>query len=120
MKTSPIIMLCAMALLCVCGCKTPPPPNSYEFNAQVLAMPSCHATMLEPCACYALFKDDFGRTFYIGSPGASVDVEYFIHSLKEGEACYLPEAFMQFLAKQKKAGPDTGHPSPENGLPRQP
>ncbi|MEI7732112.1 MAG: hypothetical protein WCO56_21235 [Verrucomicrobiota bacterium] len=106
MKKTHIIMLCSMALLCVCSCKTPPPPNSYEFNAQVLAMPSCHATMVEPCACYAMFKDDFGRTFYLGSPGASEDVENFIHSLKEGEACYLPTAFMEFLDKQEKASPN--------------
>ena len=70
-------------------------------------MPSCHATMVEPCACFAMFKDDFGRTFYLGSPGASDDVENFIHSLKEGEACYLPEAFMEFLNSS-----GTNDPSP--------
>ena len=47
MKLLKLITPCAMVLLCVCGCKTPPPPNAYEFNAQVLAMPSCHATMVE-------------------------------------------------------------------------
>jgi hypothetical protein len=112
--TIKLITLCAMALLCVCGCKSPPPPPpaTYEFNAQVLAMASCNATMMDDCACYALFKDDSGRTFYLGSPGASEDVEHFIHSLKVGEACYLPHAFMEFLDNQKKADPDAGRPSP--------
>ncbi len=69
----------------------------YESNIQVLAMPSCTAKMDAFCTCYASFTDAEGRKFYIGSPGASDDVEHFIASLKAGQIYYLPAAFEGFL-----------------------
>ena len=94
------VLLLAMLM----GCKTAPvaPQHTevYESNIQVLAMPSCAAKMEQFCTCYALFADAEGRTFYIGSPGASEDVEYFIASLKEGESYFLPAAFERFLREK--------------------
>ena len=60
-------------------------------------MPSCTAKMDAFCTCYASFTDAEGRKFYIGSPGASEDVQHFIESLKPGEIYFLPCAFEGFL-----------------------
>lgn len=95
--------------VCLAGCKTVQHTDVYEFNAQVLAMPSCFAKMEKFCTCYALFADNTGRKFYIGSPGASPDVQYFIASLEEGKGYYLPDAFMEFLKKKTiKSKPGDG------------
>jgi len=106
MKASFSVGVALLAVACLAGCRTAPvaPKHTavYESNLQVLAMPSCTAKMEAFCTCYALFADAEGRKFYIGSPGASEDVEYFIASLKEGQMYYLPAAFESFL--QEKAG----------------
>ncbi len=102
-------LICAiLAFACIAACKSPTAKPTrteiFEFDAQVLAMPSRHATMLKLCPCFAEFKDsDDGRIFYIGSPGASPNVEGFIGSLKEGQSFFLPDEFMRFLDSQKKS-----------------
>ena len=104
MKTAGRALAPLMAAVCLAGCKTAPvaPQHTavYESNIQVLAMPSCTAKMEQFCTCYAVFSDTEGRKFYIGSPGASEDVEYFIASLKAGDVYYLPAAFESFLQKK--------------------
>jgi hypothetical protein len=111
MRMSFHVWFALLAAVCLAGCKTAPvaPQHTdvYESNIQVLAMPSCTAKMEAFCTCYALFADAEGRKFYIGSPGASEDVEHFIASLKEGESYFLPAAFESFL-QEKKSGGRTG------------
>ena len=77
----------------------------YEYTAQVLAMPSCSATMVKHHTCYVEFKNEDGRTFYIGSPGASREVAGFVSTLHdmEGKTYNLPDAFMKYQEQQKKA-----------------
>jgi hypothetical protein len=100
-------MALLIATVCLAGCRTRPlaPHHAdvYEYVAQVLAMPSCRATMLRDCTCFAEFRSADRRTFYIGSPGASPEVEAFIGTLHEGTIYYLPDAFMQFLRENKVA-----------------
>jgi hypothetical protein len=104
MKNISYVFVALMAAVCLAGCKTAPvaPQHTdvYESNIQVLAMPSCTAKMEAFCTCYAIFTDAEGRKFYIGSPGASEDVEYFIASLQEGKDYFLPAAFESFLQKK--------------------
>jgi len=104
MNTVGHIVAVLLAAVCLAGCKTAPvaPQHTavYESNLQVLAMPSCTAKMEQFCTCYALFSDTEGRKFYIGSPGASEDVEYFIASLKAGGVYVLPAAFESFLREK--------------------
>ena len=104
MKNARHVFVALLAAICLAGCKTAPvaPQHTdvYESNIQVLAMPSCTAKMEKFCTCYALFTDAEGRKFYIGSPGASEDVEHFIAALKEGQIYYLPTAFENFLLEK--------------------
>ena len=102
----------ALALVAVVGfigCRTRPAasayPDCYEYVAQVLAMPSCSATVVERSPCVTTFKTPQGRMFYIGSPGAADEVRVFLQTLQDGNSYYLPEAFMQFLDKKKEAEP---------------
>ncbi|MCX7005877.1 MAG: hypothetical protein NTY53_01255 [Kiritimatiellaeota bacterium] len=107
MKTLNHVFVALLTAVCLAGCKTatvaPQHADVYESNLQVLAMPSCTAKLEEFCTCFAILTDSEGRKFYIGSPGASEDVEHFIASLKKGEIYYLPAAFEGFLAKKKTA-----------------
>ncbi len=82
----------------------------YEFTAQVLAMPSCSATMVAHHTCFVEFKTEDGRTFYVGSPGASPAVEGFVQTLldKEGKVYNLPNAFMAYQMQQKGPRSETG------------
>ena len=104
MKTLNHAIAAFLVVVCIASCKTVPQHTDvYESNLQVLAMPSCTAKLEEFCTCFAILTDSEGRKFYIGSPGASEDVEHFIASLKQGEIYYLPAAFEGFLAKKKTA-----------------
>ena len=108
MKRLQLSSLALFMVLCFSGCKTTPITTQcsdliYEYAAQVLAMPSCRATVVEvQVRCYARFKDDDGRTFYIGSPDSPPEVAGFVGTLEEGKTYSLPEAFMQYQKKQNK------------------
>ena len=70
-------------------------------------MPSCNATMVQHHTCFVEFKSSDGRTFFIGSPGASREVADFVAILRgqEGKTYYLPDAFMEYQERQKKPNP---------------
>ena len=72
---------------------------TYEYVAQVLAMPSCTVTMELVSPCQRYFRAEDGREFYIGSPGADRQVTGFLGSLKEDEVYHLPQAFMEYLER---------------------
>ena len=107
MKIKPTftIGLALVALNCLVGCKTTPvaSPRSdeedYEYVAQILAMPSRNATVIETAPCYTVFRSEGGRTFVIGSPDAPSEVVYFLQTLEKGRECRLPEAFMEYQKK---------------------
>ena len=65
-------------------------------------MPSCHATVEATAACYACFKTDDGRQLCIGSPGCAPEVLGFVQTLEKGNACFLPDAFMDYLKSQRE------------------
>ena len=97
--------LALFALVCLAGCKTAtvatPHPDEYEYTAQLLAMPSRAATVVDGEPCYRELKDDLdGRIFYIGSPGAADEIEHFIQTLEQGKSYRLPDAFMEWQEKR--------------------
>jgi hypothetical protein len=83
---------------------------TYEYVAQVLAMPSCTATVEEVAPCYASFKTEDGRMLCIGSPGAAPEVVGFVQTLQKGETYFLPDAFMKYQKNQREKPnkPDAG------------
>lgn len=105
-------LLC-LIVVCGTGCTTAQPDVSedehvYEFSAQVLAMPSCKATVVRQAPCYSRFTTEGGRVFYIGSPGAEREVARFLGALEDGKSYYLPHAFMEYLkANEKKSNKST-------------
>jgi hypothetical protein len=46
-----------------------------------------------------MFKSEDGKTFYIGSPEADVEVVHFVATLEKGKTYDLPKAFMQYQTK---------------------
>lgn len=111
MKTA-LFLLYLAALLCGSGCSTPPylgkHPPCYEYTTQVLAIPSCQATMEVFSPCERRFKTLDGGEFYIGSPGADREVMQFLGTLEEGKPYSLPHAFMEYLNREKKEPNQTG------------
>lgn len=92
-----VIALCGLA-----GCATSPTPApatrgfTYEYAAQLVAMPSCAAKVETIFPCYARLIADDGTVLHVGSPGASLQVVGFVHSLEEGKTYSLPDAFMEY------------------------
>jgi hypothetical protein len=99
------LTLSVVVVVCVVGCRTASHtgtgPYVYEYRAQVLAIPSCEATVVELAPCYALVKCKNGRSFYVGGPGAAKEVACFVGTLEEGNAYLLPDAFMEYLEDTK-------------------
>jgi len=107
MKWLKPISLALLMVVCLVGCKATPVTTQdsviiYEDAAQVLAMPSCSATVMKQGGCYAMFESEDGKTFYIGSPDAPPEVAGFVGTLEEGKTYSLPKAFMQYRKKQNK------------------
>jgi hypothetical protein len=76
--------------------------EDYETGEQIKAMPACRATPIHNGVCVFTFKTADGKLFYIGSPGATEEVEHFLHSLEIGKAYDLPGAFLEWQKKQEK------------------
>lgn len=103
---SPLFLICLSVVLCCTGCSTTPAHVGnylrYEYVAQVLAMPSCRATMEFESPCARRFRTASGREFVIGGPGAEREVAGFLATLEEGKSYYLPKAFMEYREAQQK------------------
>ena len=95
-----VYLLWVVIGLCGAGCSTASRggmySHTYEYAAQVLAMPSCHAKVVTRAPCYARLVTSGGGTMYIGSPGAGQEVARFVGTLEEGKSYFLPDAFMAF------------------------
>jgi hypothetical protein len=94
------------AFLTFVGCTAPSYtgkyPPCYEYTAQVLAMPTCEVTMELVSPCERYFRTEYGREFYIGSPGADEEVARFLGTLEEGKSYWMPDAFMKYREAQRK------------------
>lgn len=82
--------ICLIIVLFSMGCMTTPSymgkyPPVCEYSTQVLAMPTCTATMEFKSPCCRLFRTQHGRVFYIGSPGAEREVMRFLRSVADIE-----------------------------------
>ncbi len=101
------VLLSIVAITCLAGCATTPTTAqhyySYEYVAQLLAMPSCSARVEGIYPCYARLGTEDGKVLCVGSPGASPEVVGFVHTLQQGKTYSLPDAFMQYQKKQQKA-----------------
>ena len=106
MKRSLLISFSLLMVSCFAGCKevsvtTQCSDIIYEYVVQVLAMPSCSATVVDKGPCFAKFEYGDGRVFCIGSPGAATEVVQFVATLEKGKTYYLPEAFMKYQKLDK-------------------
>jgi hypothetical protein len=75
---------------------------AYEYEAQLLAMPSCEATLQELPDCVATLKTADGSVIYIGSPASHGVVHSFVQSLEVGKGYHLPTAFMDYRKTWQK------------------
>jgi hypothetical protein len=101
-----LLVLCVLVVLLGGGCATAPSCAGnhlhYGYAAQVLAMPSCNATMELVSPCERRFRTKSGRVFTIGDPGAEQDVASFLGTLDEGKSYYLPYEFVEYLKEKKE------------------
>src|SRR5258708_26678701 len=65
----------------------------YNTAKQLKAMPPCKATVEHNGTCVLSLRTADGKEFYIGSPGATPEVNYFLHTLKEGQTYEFPGTF---------------------------
>ncbi len=111
-------LILPLMVVCLAGCRTEPVASphsdveSFEYVAQILAMPSRTATATEIGPCYAAFKSVNGRTFFIGSPGSPAEVVGFLRTLEKGKSYFLPDAFMDYQKTQKPPNKATGSDLP--------
>jgi len=105
MKPYSAIIVLAIALASTTGCRTvvPSPERrvTCEFDAQLLALPSCSATVVDKSPCQTFLKLHTGDILTIGSPGPSPMIARFRRTLEIGKTYYLPREFMEFLRKQE-------------------
>ena len=102
-----LIALCAVTILCLTGCKADPTAanriDRYDNDAQLLAMPSCQATVVRIFPCGASLVTEDGRGLSIGGPGAAGEVVGFVQTLEEGQTYVLPDAFLNHQKHQRSA-----------------
>ncbi len=81
-----------------------PPEPSYETAEQIKSMPPCKARLIQDATCVFLFETDYGRKFWIGSPGNTDELLQFLRSLKAGPYYKFPDVFLEFKpVKEKEA-----------------
>jgi len=110
MRASMIVFASIVVVSCLAGCSTSQPVSKfgryqYEYPSQVLAMPSCNATVETRSFCGAMLKSHNGTTIIIGGPSMGIP-RGFIESLTAGETYRLPQAFMDYQEKQQKKEPN--------------
>jgi len=105
MKQSLLIALCIVPVLGLSSCRTVSPAaartHRCEFDAQLLALPSCSATVEKksPCTTYLTLHN--GDTLIIGSPAPSPMLGRFAGRLEVGQTYSLPREFMKYAQEQK-------------------
>lgn len=72
----------------------------YATAEQIKTLPRCQVAVVEKNPCNSLFRTSDGKMFYIGSPAARQDVIQFLETLKHGQTCELPSAFLDYEKKQ--------------------
>jgi len=65
-------------------------------------MPRLKATLLGNQRAYAFFTTPDGKNLSIGGPAASREIMRFLRTLKEGETCLLPDAYITSLKQQSE------------------
>ncbi|MBT3378682.1 MAG: hypothetical protein HN742_30570 [Lentisphaerae bacterium] len=102
----PLVSVSVLLLGSGCATSSPCAGNHlhYEYAAQVLAMPSCKATMELVSPCKRRFRTASGRELLLGGPGADREVAGFLGTLEEGKSYRLPGAFMEY--RNREAGPN--------------
>jgi hypothetical protein len=68
----------------------------YVTAKDILAMAPRIGTLASRTPCSSYFSTADGKWFGIGDPGSGPQVSRFIWSLKDGETCKFPEAFLKF------------------------
>jgi hypothetical protein len=116
-----VYLLCLAIGLFSAGCKTPSVTTqssadqlefelAYEYPAQVLAMPSCGATVVERKECYVVLQRDGTKDsknrFSLGGAMGNDTVGSFIDTLEVGKWYPLPDAFMKHLKTTKRQEPN--------------
>ncbi len=77
----------------------------YVTAHEIAAMAPCTATLASRSPCSSYFSTADGRWFGIGDPSSGAQISQFIWSLKDGETCRLPDAFLAY----QKANRDERH-----------
>ena len=105
MKPYSLIIVFAVVLASTPGCRTVNSSSgrriTCEFDAQLLALPTCSATVVDRSPCQTFLKTPSGDTLVIGSPGPSPMIARFRRTLEMGKTYYLPREFVEFLRKQE-------------------
>jgi len=73
----------------------------YDTTERIKAMPRCEASVnyKSPCAVGLISAD--GKRFYIGSPGATLEVTKFLPTLQSGHTYTLPDVFLDYQKYRK-------------------
>lgn len=108
MRCLTLIAVCAVAL-CLGGCKSEArrvtraaTGEEYHYAAQLLAMPSCQATVKSKEPDRATLRVKGGRALSLGGPNAAPEIWHFVKTLETGKTYPLPKAFIEF--QQRSAG----------------
>jgi hypothetical protein len=73
----------------------------YVTAKAIAAMPPCTATLVQRSPCSSYFTTADGKGFGIGDPGRGPRISHFIWSLKDGQVCKFPEAFLAYQQENK-------------------
>ncbi len=68
----------------------------YGTAREIAAMTPRTATLVGRSPCSSSFTTADGKYFGIGNPGSGALVSHFIWSLKDGQTCKFPDAFLEY------------------------
>jgi len=81
------------------------PGPVYETAEEIRAMPPSKATVVQRAPCFVYLRTEERTGFYIGSPGSTADVGYFLAVLKDGQTYSFPNVFLEYEKTRKAEGP---------------
>jgi hypothetical protein len=79
-------------------------PN-YGTAQEIAAMVPRTGTLATRSPCSSYFNATDGKGFNIGNPGSGALVSQFLRTLKQGETCKFPDAFLNYQKKQQLTKP---------------